>query len=449
MKAKQIVTFNEHLKSEFEIFPAIYGNRYEKYTVGNKITSDFMGFGVAITGSSCYNLMLMEKSERRKLLESIYSKEGANLTIARLTVAPCDYAPEIYSYDDVPFDTELKHFSIERDEKYVIPIIKEILEINPDIYIYASPWSPPGWMKTGGNMLGGYMLEEYVECFANYYLKFIKAYAEHGIKISAITPQNEPDNHQEGLMPACIWHPAIEAKFVKVMKKLLKENNLDIEIWIYDFNFSGANRPLWQLDNNIENIKENCEGVAFHYYVGNIEETKVIKEKHPEMKLHFTEGGPRLTDHYDNDWCKWGIMITKAMQCGYSSFTGWNLMLNELGGPQIGPFPCGGLVMLDSRTKELSYSGQLKVFEHIAPYITPKSVIYALDRADSLTAVNTISSYPYHTHLCQGFVIDNDGKKVIIVVNPDEKRSQAEFFVDGKWWFAELPGESISTIIFE
>ena len=203
------------------------------------VSDDFLGVGIAITGSSCYNLAQMIKEQRESFLQSVYGKEGLRLSIGRLSIASSDYSPQIYSYDDVEGDTELKHFSIEKDEAYIIPMIKEILKINPNLYLYASPWSPPAWMKTGGSLGGGFMRREFIDCYAEYIVRFIKEYAKHGIKISALTPQNEPETSQGGLMPACIWHPDIEAEFVIALRKKLQENNLDVRIWLFDHNFSG------------------------------------------------------------------------------------------------------------------------------------------------------------------------------------------------------------------
>ena len=130
------------------------------------VSNDFLGFGVAITGSSCYNLAQMDKEHRDSFLQSIYGKDGLGLSIGRLSVASSDYSPQVYSYDDVEGDTELKYFSVEKDEAYIIPMIKEILKINPELYLYASPWRPPAWMKTGGNIGGGVMRREFVDCYA-------------------------------------------------------------------------------------------------------------------------------------------------------------------------------------------------------------------------------------------------------------------------------------------
>ncbi len=447
MKAKQILTDKNHYMTELEVFPALMVSRANTINIANEATENFKGFGVAITGSSCYNLSIMEKNERKELLNKIYSDNGIGLSVGRLNIGSSDYSAEVYSYDDEPFDVELKHFSIDRDKKYIIPMIKEILKIKPDLFLFASPWSPPGWMKTGGNMCGGYMREEFVECYADYIIKFLKAYDENGIKISAITPQNEPNTHQNGYMPACIWHPEIEAKFIKTLRKRLDEEKLDVKIWMYDHNFSDADRVLWQLD-NCEGVKEACDGVAFHYYHGTIEETKKIKRAYLEKELHFTEAGPRLHDNYDTDWCKWGIMISKAIKCSYSSFTGWNLMLNEMGGPNVGPFLCGGLVTRNTNGGELSYSGQYKAFEHIVKYINENSKIYPISVGEEYDL--PMVSYPKVNMYIEGFAIDNnDGKTILVLVNPNTEKRQVQAYINNTWWYIELLPESISTIIIE
>ncbi|MGN0179235.1 MAG: hypothetical protein ACI4DY_07320 [Monoglobaceae bacterium] len=410
---------------------------------GNPSVIGFKGFGTAITGSSCYLLSKMDGEVRKKFLESIYSSDGIGLSVGRITIGASDYSAELYSYDDTPFDTELKDFSVARDEKYIIPMIKEILEVKPDLYIFASPWSPPGWMKTGGSICGGYMREEFIECYAEYIVKFIMAYREYGINISAITPQNEPETQQNGCMPACVWHPEIEAKYIKILRKKLDEKKLDVKIWMHDHNFNGTDRVLWELENT-EGLRQCCAGAAFHYYMGNIEETVKIREKYPRLELHFTEGGPRLYDNYADDWCKWGMMVSKALSCGYKSFTGWNLLLDENGAPNIGPFFCGGLATINSISGELIFSGQYKAFRHIASYMDSNSKIYPLT-SDKKRA---IFNYPNDDMPAEGFMIDNgDDKPIFVLVNPVKGKKQVQLSAKGKMWYIELVPESISTVV--
>ncbi|MBQ7011390.1 MAG: hypothetical protein IJN63_06755 [Clostridia bacterium] len=403
----------------------------------------FLGTGVAMTGASCYLLSKMDAEKRTELLRSIFTPEGLGLSVIRISIGASDYSAELYSYDDVAGDTELKHFSVERDERYVIPMIKEALKVNPGLYVFASPWSPPGWMKTGGMLCGGHMRDMYTECFAEYVVKFIKAYGERGIKISAITPQNEPENHQYAKMPACVWSPDTEAKYVVELRKKLEENGLDTEIWMYDHNFSGIDRVLWTLDTHPEAARA-VNGVAFHYYGGNVEQTVKLKEKYPHLKLHFTEAGPRLYDNYDKDVCKWTIMMCRALCCGYSSFTGWNLMLDETGWPNVGPFGCGGLVTRNSTTGDISYSGQYRAFELVAKHVTPNSEIYPLVSDEAYQSA--MFRYPKINLPCEGIAIENGGRLTVIAVNPDPAKKQVQLYLRGSKWYAELMPETVSVI---
>ena len=407
--------------------------------------SGHLGFGVAITGSSCYNLSLMDTQQRADLLNSLYGKDGLGFSFARLSIGSSDYSADIYTYDDVENDVALEHFSVERDDEYILPMIKEILSINPDLLLLASPWSPPGWMKSGGSVCGGYMREEYIDCYADYIVKFILAYKERGINIYALTPQNEPETDQQGKMPACIWTPDIEARYILALKKKLSAAGLDTKIWMYDHNFEGEKRVDWTLG-EYPQLKDACDGIAFHYYGGSIEQTEYLKKKYPSLSLHFTEGGPRLYDNYATDWCKWGIMMAKTLGSGYSSFTGWNLMLDEKGGPNVGPFFCGGLVTRNSSDGALSYSGQYKAFKHISPFVDGKSVVYKAEISDN---VNSMSVFPDLPKPLVGAVIENSNSTVLVLVNSHSEKAQTQYFADGKWWYIELLPNTLATVVFE
>lgn len=429
------------------IFSSVPMSGARKVTRTEKVVSDdFLGFGVAITGSSCYDLALMQPDERTKLLRDIYTKEGIGLSVARLSIGSSDYSAELYSYDDVEGDTALAHFSVERDEAYIIPMIKEILAVNPDLYLFASPWSPPGWMKTSGSLCGGYMRMEYVDCYADYIIRFIEEYEKRGIHISAITPQNEPETQQHGQMPACIWHPDVEAAFVKVLRRKLDARGMDTKIWMYDYNFDNWLRVRWSLDTH-EGLLESCGGVAFHYYRGAIEQTRALQEAYPGLKLHFTEGGPRLYDNYATDWCKWSIMMSKVLNQNYGSFTGWNLMLDETGGPNVGPFFCGGLVTRNSVSGELSYSGQYKAFRHIAKFMEKGATVYETALSENTSGM---FAYPKSLPNPQISALRNpDGTLLYLIVNPSPEKSQIELSEGGRTWYVECLPNSVSTVVFE
>ncbi|MBO5222933.1 MAG: hypothetical protein J6C23_00275 [Clostridia bacterium] len=446
MRGLQIITDENHEKLSQEIFiaPVLKGATTLKI---DSVPSceNFMGFGVAITGSSCYNLSIMDEDKRAELIKSVYSKDGLNLSVARLSIGSSDYSAELYSYDDVPFDEKLEHFSIDKDRAYVIPMIKEILKVRPDLLIFASPWSPPGWMKTGGNLGGGYMREKYVDVYADYIIKFVKEYEKEGIKIYGITPQNELETQQDGTMPACDWHPDVEAKFIKSLKAKLTKAGMDLKIWAYDHNFINTHRVMWTLDEH--NLDKDVDGIAFHYYSGEVEETLKITQKYPSLQLHFTEAGPRLYDNYATDATKWAIMISRALKCGYKSFTGWNLVLNEDGGPNIGPFFCGGLITYDRRDKSFAYSGQYKAFSQIAPYINSKSVIYPIT-CDKKFGFN-MPHFPASVAPTEGFAVDNATETVLVLVNNNDKKAQTQIECLGQNWYIELMPKTLSTVIIK
>ena len=453
MKVTQYFTTNgnDYLpKADFikkTLFPSQKLSGIQSLKREDVASDNFLGFGVAITGSSCYNLAKMEQVERTEFLKSIYSIDGLGLSVGRVSVGASDYSAQVYSYDDVDGDINLEHFSIEKDKEYIIPILKEIVAINKDIYLYASPWSPPGWMKTTSSMGGGYMRSEYVDCYADYIVKFIQEYAKCGIKISGLTPQNEIETEQNGTMPACLWNPEDEQKFIISLNKKLKENNLDVKIWMLDHNFNYTKRVDWLLEHYPE-LKTACDGIAFHYYGGTIEDTLYLKKAYPNLSLHFTEAGPRLYDNYSTDFCKWAIMISKLLNYGYKSFTGWNLMLDEFGGPNVGPFFCGGLVTRNSQSGEFSYSGQYKALQHISKFVGKGVVVYNVPH-DSLKTKMFAFPPKCYIPLEVCCVKNTDDNICYFLTNANDTKIQAQIYENGEWYNVEVLPNSVNTIIFE
>jgi len=218
---------------------------------------------------------------------------------------------------------------------------------------------------------------------------------------------------------------------------------------MYDQAFNDVGRVQWSLQ-NCSGLLENCDGVAFHYYNGTVEQTLKIRREFPQLELHLTEGGPRLTDNYTDDWCKWGTIAARILKAGYRSLIGWNLMLDECGGPHIGPFMgiCGGLVTNDHRTGELHFSGQYQAFSHMAPYITPDSVIRMVSMGESFGL--PVGQYPVHEHEIEGFTVDNKDKRMIaVLINPNAGFKAVQLELCGKLWYLNLPPESISTVIID
>ena len=448
MKVTQYMTVGDVHLRPFALSPmgTEMSGIYTLRLTGEKRKEEIMGFGVALTGSSCYHLNSMEPEKRRAFLKEIYGKDGLGLSIGRVTIASSDYSAELYSYDDVEGDTALEHFSIKRDEAYILPMIKEVLTIKPDLYLYGAPWSPPGWMKSGGSLCGGFMRDQYVDCYADYFVKFLKAYGEHGVHLRAVTPQNEPEAGTKGKYASAIWSPDTEAKFILSLHDKLKAAGLDTAIWMFDHNFDGWHRIAWQLKEYPE-LLEKTNTVAFHYYLHAVEQIERLRELYPQLNFQFTEGGPRLYDHYATDFCKWGVMISRAMNHGMRSLCGWNLMLDEFGGPNLGPHFCGGLATKNSQTGEITYSGQYKALRHFSRFVRPGARVV---KSELLGDGQCMFTFPNMGLPTEGCVMENpDGSIVCVLTNPNKEKRQVQVFVEGCWWYCEMLPESVSTIVFE
>ncbi len=410
---------------------------------------EFLGFGVAVTGSSCYHLNQLPKEKRDEFLEKVYGKDGLNLSIARLSIGSSDYSEQVYTYDDCPrgeTDLELKKFSVAKDEEYILPMIKEVQKHAPDLFWFAAPWSPPGWMKTGGSIGGGFMRQKYLDVYADYLIKFIQAYGEHGIEISAINAQNETETHQNGVMPACMWSPELESEFVILFKEKLKKAGLPTQVWMYDHNFIGWKRVRWCFE-EFPALHEACDGIAFHYYAGAVEQLEQLRPACPNTPFHFTEGGPRLFDHYSDDWCKWGIMISRALAQGCRSFTGWNLMLDETGGPNVGPFFCAGLATRNSLTGELTYSGQYKALNHFSRFTKPGAKVYKTGVPDDFTSMASYPNVGEPVGHC--FTVNPDGTAVLHLTNGNKSKRQFQFNYAGESWYIEVLPKTLTSVVFE
>jgi glucosylceramidase len=167
---------------------------------------EMLGFGAALTDAACYVLSRMTGGERRALIEELFAPGEMALNVCRSCVGSSDYSRTVYSFDEsAEPDLELKKFSIDHDKDYILPVLNEARRINPELFLFSSPWSPPGWMKANGSMLGGSMRKHSFASYAEYFAKFLAAYKEAGVTVDAITVQNEVDTDQDGRMPACLW----------------------------------------------------------------------------------------------------------------------------------------------------------------------------------------------------------------------------------------------------
>ena len=326
-----------------------------------------LGFGGAFTDASCCLLSQMEADQRKQLMDELFGPGGLGLSVGRTCIGSSDYSCSAYSYDDstVP-DPELKHFSIGHDRAYILPVLREALRVQPELFLFSTPWSPPGWMKAGGSLLGGSMRKQYFAAYAQYFVKFLEGYKAEGVRIRAVTTQNEVDTDQDGKMPAALWGQEYETGFIKgFLGPALRAANLDTKIWLLDHNYDLWGRAVDMLSD--PGVFKYVDGVAWHGYMGEPDAMTRVHKSFPEKGAYWTEGGPDYTaPDYTTDWAKWSGTYAQILKNWARCIVAWNLVLDEKGQPNIGPFNCGGVVTLDSKTRALTRSGQYWAFAHYA-----------------------------------------------------------------------------------
>src|SRR5258708_1120298 len=284
----------------------------------------------------------------------------------RTCVGAADSAAKLYSYDDGDADPELNRFSIDHDREYILPLLRRVREINPTLFYFSSAWSTPGWMKWNKWMLGGSMSRQYLSSYAQYFLKFLQAYAAAGVPIQAITTQNEIDTDQHGQMPACTWSQECDSEFIiEHLGPLFEKTNTPTKIWILDHNFVYWGRVISQLDDS--DFRRYASSVAWHGYTGEPGMMSKVHAAHPEAEMHFTEGSTDYNDpHYQDDWTKWSKTYTDVLTNWCRSAVAWNVATDEHGKPNIGPYPCGGILIINTHTQEVIRSGQYWALAHFS-----------------------------------------------------------------------------------
>jgi len=368
-----------------------------------------LGFGGAFTDAACYTFNRLSPEVREKLFHELFHPSEMGLSMGRVCVGSSDYATKVYSFDEGEPDPQLTRFSIEHDREYILPILRQARQANPDLFLFSSPWSPPGWMKFNRSMLGGSMRESSLPVYAQYYLKFLQAYTAEGVPIQALTSQNEVDTDQDGKMPACLWGQEMEIRFVRDhLGPLLESKAVPTKIWLLDHNYNLWGRAVCMLED--EKLRKYSNAIAWHGYVGVPEMMSRVYSAFPEAEMHWTEGGPDITSPtYQTDWCEWSSTFSAILGNWCRSITAWNLALDEKGRPNIGPFPCGGVVTIDSQTREITRSGQYWAFAHYSRLMKRG--------ARRLESESTTSEL-------QHVAVENpDGQLVVVLTNPGAVRN--------------------------
>jgi glucosylceramidase len=399
-----------------------------------------LGIGGALTDAAAETFYKLPKDRQQEILKAYFDPQsGIGYSLGRTHINSCDFSSQSYTYV-TNNDTTLASFNIRHDLDYRIPFIKEVLAtagLN-NFTLFASPWSPPAWMKDNNDMLhGGRLKPEYYASWAAYYVKFIKAYQEQGVPIWGLTVQNEPMAVQT--WESCNYTAAEERDFVKnyLGPTLAKAGLGDKKIMIWDHNRNWMyQRAGVVLDD--PQAAQYVWGVAFHWYVGNnFENVERVHEVFPNVHLLFTEGCDGPFDMAQiNDW-KWGEDYGESMihdfNNGAEGWTDWNVLLDQEGGPNHVSNFCFAPVIGDTKTGRLYYMNSFYYLGQFSKFVRPG-------------ARRIISSSTTDNLLTTAF-LNRDGKIAVIVMNPTGADQPFSVWMKNKAAESDSPAHSIMTFV--
>ncbi|EDM35452.1 glycosyl hydrolase [Pedobacter sp. BAL39] len=404
------------------------------------------GIGGAITDAVAETYAKLPKASQEEYLQAYYSRDkGIGYTLGRTTIHSSDFSSGSYTYVS-DNDPELKTFSVAHDEQYRIPLIKQsIAAAGGKLQLYVSPWSPPAFMKTNNDMLkGGKLKAEFRQNWANYYVKFIKAYEEKGMPIWGLTAQNEPMATQ--IWESCVYTAEEERDFIKnFLGPTLEKNGLgDKKLIAWDHNRD----QIFQRANTLLSDPEAAKyiwGIGFHWYetwTGSsmlFDNLKLVHETFPDKNLIFTEG---CVEKFNLDsiqnWSlgeRYGYSMINDFNSGVSSWTDWNMLLDEKGGPNhVGNF-CFAPIHADLKTGKLMYTNSYYYLGHFSKFIMP--------------GAKRIASSSNRDKLLSTAFINPDGKVAVVVMNKSSEAIPYHLWIGGKASETTSKPHSISTIIIE
>jgi glucosylceramidase len=401
----------------------------------SKRFQEILGFGGAFTDATCYLFDSLPAAAREELLREFFSPAAMNFNVCRSCIGSSDYSTRAYSYDDtVQPDPALAAFNIEPDRAYIIPTLAAARKVNPDLFLFSSPWSPPGWMKANNSLWGGSMRKASYGPYAEYFVKFLRAYQEAGVKINAVTVQNEVDTDQDGRMPACLWGQEYEIEFIKGhLGPALQEAGRGTKIWALDHNYNLWGRAIGELSD--PEAYRFIDGIAWHGYAGVPADMKRVHDAFPEKPCYWTEGGPDISaPDYLTDWTKWSSIYAEILRNWARSITAWNLVLDEQGKPNIGPFPCGGIVTVDSRSKAVTRSGQYWAFAHYSRMIQRGARVFS-SAGDAKDVAHVGVENP-------------DGTRVVVLANGGPDRG-VQLLLEGSAVTVQMPRDAVFTLAWK
>jgi glucosylceramidase len=366
--------------------PTVFIDELERYQT-------IEGFGASFTDSSAWlmNNKIVPASSLPAVMSSLFDHtSGIGISFVRNPMGACDLARSVYSYDDVAAgstDPNLSSFSIAHDEADIIPLIGQAKSINPQLKVMANPWSPPGWMKTSGSMIGGSLLAANYTAFANYFVRYLQAYAAAGVSVDYISLQNEP-LYLPAAYPGMSMPAADQLTVLRdYVLPALTANHLTTKVLIYDHNWDQPSYPQTILADATVAPSAQIGGIGWHWYAGTPGAMSLLHNQYPDRKSYVTEasGGTWITDEVKTDF----ETITQSMRNWSSSYVKWGLALDENRGPFI-PGGCGDctpLITVNQSSGAVSYNIDYYTLGHFSKFVLPGAVrVYSSNAPRIVTA---------------------------------------------------------------
>lgn len=401
------------------------------------------GFGAAVTGATSYNLMKMQQEDRTAFLKDIFDREeGLGSSLIRVSIGASDFPAGRKEFTWC--DTEgIENFAPHSDDvQYLIPVLKEIYAINPDVKIIGSPWSAPVWMKESASWTSASLKPEYYDDYAQYFVKWIQYMESQGFDIYAVTPQNEPLNKGNSMSMYMGWQQ--QRDFIKqALGPAFRDAGIDTKILVFDHNFNYDNiadqigYPLHIYED--PDASQYVAGSAWHSYGGNVSELDQIIYEYPDKEIYFTEASIGAWNYtfencLVNDFET--IFIGTLSRMG-KGVTLWNLLLDDKGGPYGSAGACttcyGAVDISSSDYRTLTYRTHYYNIAHASKVIMPGAVRigtegFELDGLDYLAFRNP------------------DGSIGVIIVNKNTGAQTLTFNTDEYSVNYEVPGRSLVSL---
>jgi glucosylceramidase len=401
---------------------------------------EFLGFGGAFTEAASVTLDALPPERRDEVLRANFSPtQGHGYTLCRTHINSCDFSLCNYAYTEVEGDVALAHFSIDRDRRSLIPMIRDALRLSDgNLRLFASPWSPPAWMKTNGQMNGGGKLRaEYRQTWAQYYVRYIREYALAGIPIWGLTVQNEPEAAQT--WDSCLYTGEEERDFVRDhLGPALRDAGLGhVKLIIWDHNRDRLyERAKVVLDD--PRAARFVWGVGFHWYCGDhFDNLQLVHEAYPDKHLVFTEGcqegGPHLGSWDTGE--RYARSIIEDLNRWTVAWVDWNLVLDVTGGPNHAGNLCSAPILVDTAAREVLYQSSYYYIGHFSRFIRPGArrvgCAKTLDELDATAFLNT------------------DGTVAVVALNRSAQPIGFRLKTGGLEATADVPARGIKTFLLE